>query len=151
LPQTALHANPSHKDFYGMNIDPQLLQFGGSLIAIIAVSGLVWILRLGGKPSFRDEAAVKMAAGEVEDGFDARRISISREGAAALALDNAGRIMVIKRHGNRFAGRVLTESASVREEVDALIVHSGETRFGPVRLSIGDAASWADAINRLGR
>ena len=57
--------------------------------------------------------------------------------------------MVIKRHGNKFAGRVLTNAASVREEVDALIVDPHETQFGRVRLTLSDAPYWADAINRL--
>lgn len=97
----------------------------------------------------RDDTAVREAAGEVEDGFEADRISISREGAAALATDSLGRIIVIKRHGNQFAGRVLTAAASVREEVDTLIVDCGEKRFGPVQMSLVDASTWADRINRL--
>lgn len=92
---------------------------------------------------------MQACAGEVEEGFDAQRVSIARDGTAALARDADGRIMVIKRHGNRFAGRVLTRSAAVREEVDGLVVDTAEARFGAVRLSIDDPAYWADAINRL--
>ena len=132
-----------------MEIPALLLQFGGSLIAILALFFVARALRLGGKPQLEDESQVQACAGEVEDGFDAQRVSISRDGAAALARDADGRIMVIKRHGNRFAGRILTRSAKVREEVDGLIVDAGEVRFGPVRLSIEDPAYWADAINRL--
>ena len=108
-----------------MTIDPQIYIFGGSLLAIFLLAGLARWLQLGGKPMLRDDNTVREAAGEVEDGFEADRISISREGAAALASDSLGRIMVIKRHGNQFAGRVLTSAASAREEVDALIVDCG--------------------------
>ncbi len=132
-----------------MEIAPLLLQFGGSLLAILALYGLAWSLGLGGKPALRDEETVRLTANEVVDGFQAQRISIGRGAKAALAKDASGRIMVIKQHGNRFAGRLLTESASVHEEVDGLIVDSGEARFGTVRLSIKDPAVWADAINRL--
>jgi len=132
-----------------MDIDPQLLIFGGSLIAIVVLAGIARWMGLGGNPILRDEESVRAAASEVEDGFAVERVSIARDGKAALALDADGRIMVIKRHGNRFAGRILTRSASAREEVDALIVDCGEAQFGPVRLSLADSSAWADRINRL--
>lgn len=132
-----------------MEITSLLLQFGGSLIAILALYFLARALKLGGKPRLDNEAQVHRTAAEVEVGFDAQRIAISRDGTTALARDGAGRIMVIKRHGNRFAGRILTSAAKVREEVDALIVDPGEVRFGCIRLSIDNPANWADAINRL--
>jgi hypothetical protein len=132
-----------------MNIDPQLTIFGGSLVAILALAGLARWMRLGGNPVLRDEAGVISAAGEVEDCFVPTRSSIARGGKAALAMDAHGRIMVIKLHGNRFAGRILTAQATAREEVDALVVECGEARFGPVRLSLSDSSTWADRINRL--
>lgn len=132
-----------------MDAQALLLQTGGSLIAILALYFVARALKLGGKPRLDDEAQVQVCAGEVEEGFAAQRVSIARDGAAALARDAEGRIMVIKRHGNRFAGRVLTRSAAVREEVDGLVVDTAEARFGAVRLSIDDPAYWADAINRL--
>lgn len=132
-----------------MELHPMLLQFGGSLVAILVLAGLAMLLKLGGKPTLRDEEAVARAGGEVEDGFAPARVSISRDGTAALARDGAGRIMLIKRHGNKFAGRILTPEARVREEVDGIVIDPRETQFGTVRLSIDDAAYWADAINRL--
>lgn len=132
-----------------MDIPPLVIQFGGSLIAILTLSALAWGLKLGGKPSLGDGDAVGLAAVEAEDGFEPQRHSIARKRDAALCADAAGRIMVIKRHGNKFVGRVLSSQASAREEVDALIVDPGDARFGPVRLSLDDAAYWADAINRL--
>ena len=130
-------------------IDPMLLQFGGSLIAILVVAGLVALLKLGGKPILKDTDAVAHAAIDVEDGFCTARASVSRGGAAALARDVNGRILVIKRHGNKFAGRILSGGAKASEQVDTLIVDTGEARFGEVRLALDDAAYWADAINRL--
>lgn len=132
-----------------MDAQALFLQTGGSLIAILALYFVARALNLGGKPRLGDKAQVQACAGEVEEGFDAQRVSIARDGAAALASDADGRIMVIKRHGNRFAGRILTRSAAVREEVDGLVVNTAEARFGAVRLSIDDPAYWADAINRL--
>ncbi len=132
-----------------MDVHPLLLQFGGSLLAILVLAGLAVMLKLGGKAAMQDEAGVARAASEVEEGFEPARTSISRAGEAALARDAAGRIMLIKRHGNKFAGRILTPAARVREEVDGIVVDPGETQFGAVRLSLEDAAYWADAINRL--
>lgn len=132
-----------------MDFHPLLIQFGGSFVAILVLAGLVAVMKLGGRPSFKNEAAVALAAREVEYGFDVARSSITRKGNAALARDADGRIMLIKRHGNKFAGRILTSSAQAQEDVDGLAVHTGERRFGSVRLSLSDASYWADAINRL--
>ena len=132
-----------------MQISPLLLQFGGSLIAIFALFLLARWLKLGGEPLLADDEAVRLAAGEIEDGFEAQRISITHNKTSALVRDAAGRIMVIRLHGNRFAGRVLDGHATVREEVDGLVVDPGEARFGVVRLTLDDPAYWADAINRL--
>ena len=126
-----------------------LIQTGGSLLAIFALFLLARWRKLGGKPVLADHAAVQHAANEVEDGFAAQRSAIARAGDAALAVDAAGRIMVIKRHGNHFSGRVLTPAAKVREEVDAIVVDCGEARFGPVRMSLDETGYWVDAINRL--
>lgn len=126
-----------------------MLVFGGSLVAILALAGFARALRLGGRAVLCDAAAVRSAAGEVEDGFEPTRLAIARAGDAALVADANGRIMVIKRHGNRFAGRILTRRAQAREEFDALVVDCGEARFGPVRLALDDSSAWADRINRL--
>lgn len=130
-----------------------LIQFGGSLLAILILAALAWAMRLGGRPALAQEADVARAAGEVVDGFEPMRCSIARGGDGALARDPQGRIMLIKRHGNKFAGRLLTSAATVREEVDALVIRCGPdadaARFGAVRLALEDPAYWADAINRL--
>ena len=125
-----------------------LLQTAGSLVAILALAGLAWWLKLGGTPRLDSAVAVARAAGEVEDGFATVATSHDAEGASALARDGAGRIMVIKRHGNRFAGRVLGPGASARHD-GSLIVDPGEPRFGKVFLTLPDAEAWADAINRV--
>ena len=128
-----------------------LLQTAGSLAAILALAGLAWWLKLGGAPQFDSEEAVRRAAGEIEDGFDP--VDIARDVEAALARDAKGRIMVIKRHGNRFAGRVLGPGATARLDDQPgefnLVVDPGEPRFGTVFLTLPDPEAWADAINGL--
>ena len=130
-----------------------LLQTTGSLVAILALAGLAWWMRLGGTPALDNEDAVRRAAGEVEDGFDP--VAADFDGKAAIARDAQGRIMVIKRHGNRFAGRVLGPQAKAGVWEDpgyrALHVDSGERRFGAVFLDIPAPETWAEAINRVDR
>ena len=133
-----------------MNLPPLLIQTAGSLAAILALSGLAWWLKLGGAPLLASDEAVRRAAGEVADGFAPVAIARDRGGLAALVRDEAGRIMLIRRHGNRFAGRVLDARATARVSGDALAVASGEWPFGTVRLELGQAQAWADAINALG-
>ncbi len=106
-------------------------------------------MKLGQSSALKTEADIFQAAECVESGFEPVQYSISRKGNAALAKDDAGRVIIIKRHGNQFAGRILASSAKAREEVDALVVDCGENWFGPVRLHIDDASIWADRINRL--
>jgi hypothetical protein len=131
-----------------------IVQTSASLVAILALAGLAWWLRLGGTPRLATVEAVARAAGEIEDGFVPVDAACDAAGAGALVRDEAGRIMVIKRHGNRFAGRVLGPGAAARLARTAgaghLVVDPGEPRFGEVALDIPDAAAWAEAINRLG-
>lgn len=136
-----------------MELPPLVLQTAGSLAAILALAGLAWWMKLGGSPALDNEAAVRRAAGEVEDGFTPVTIAVAQDGLAALASDTGGRIMVIKRHGNRFAGRVLGAGARAAIWRDpgrpALEVDCGEARFGKVFIDLPDPQAWADAINAL--
>jgi hypothetical protein len=128
-----------------------LAQTAASLVAILALAGLAWWLKLGGTPRLDCEEAVRRAAGEVEDGFTPVAFACDAGGAAALARDASGRIMAIRRHGNRFAGRVLgTAAAAVRQHSSPdfnLAIDPGEPRFGKVFLTLPEPEAWADAIN----
>lgn len=132
-----------------MELPPLLIQTAGSLAAILALAGLARWMKLGGAPRLASAADVARAASEVEDGFTPVACACDAAGAAALARDAAGRIMVIRRHGNRFAGRVLGPGAAAQASGTAITVACGERRFGEVFLTIPDAEAWADAINRL--
>jgi hypothetical protein len=134
-------------------LPPLLLQTAGSLVAILALAGLAWWLRLGGSPLLDSDEAVRRAAGEVEDGFIPVAIARDAQGLAALAADAQGHIMVIKRHGNCFAGRIVEAGARTALWRDpgrtALEVDCGDGRFGKVILDLPDSQAWADAINAL--
>ncbi|QFT76161.1 hypothetical protein FIU90_01265 [Erythrobacter sp. THAF29] len=132
-----------------MDVDPQILIFAGSLVAIFVLAGMARWMKLGGSPTLASEADAARAAGEVWDGYEPVEIALGKDGAAALLRDASGRIMVIKRHGNRFAGRILAHAASATVNGEKIEVATGEARFGSVSLNARDAASWADAINAL--
>ena len=132
-----------------VGVPPLLIQTAGSLVAILALAGLAWGLKLGGTPRLASDDDVRRAAGEVEDGFGPVAIACDKDGVAAVARDEQGRIIVIKRHGNRFAGRVLGPDAAAWVAGGQLEVDPGEARFGTVFLTIPDAEAWADAINAL--
>ncbi len=133
-----------------MDVPPLIIQTAGSLAAILALAGLAWWLKLGGDPRLESEEGVRRAAGEVEDGFTPVAIACDAAGTGALARDASGRVMVIRRHGNRFAGRVLGPSAKAAAQNDGkLVVDPGEPRFGIVRLSVPDPEAWAEAIDRV--
>ncbi|MBV7258411.1 hypothetical protein [Erythrobacter crassostreae] len=132
-----------------MDIHPQILTFGGSLIAILAITGFAKLLRLGGKPTLSNEDEARRAATEVVDGYEASEVALDTNGAGALLRDASSQIMVIKPHGNQFAGRILTSQASVLVEDGHTIISTGEARFGCVTLMLARPEPWVDAINRL--
>lgn len=132
-----------------MDVPPLILQTAESLIAILVLAGIAYWLKLGGTPLLVSQEAVRRAAQEVHDGFEAVEIACDAQGHAALARDANGHIVVIKRHGNRFAGRVLGLDAAAWVAEGQLEVYPGEERFGTVFLTIPDAEAWADAINEI--
>lgn len=133
-----------------MALPPILIETGGSLVAILALAGLAWWMKLGGAPLLQDEAAVHRAAGEISDGFEVAKYEISRDRTAAVVQDCSNQIMVIRRHGNRFVGRILGASAIAQANETTLEIDCGERTFGVVKLEIGDGSAWAEAINRVG-
>ena len=132
-----------------MDIPPALLQFLGSLVAILALAGLAFALRLGPAPRLKDEQAARAAADEAVSGFDPVDIALDRGGAGALLRDTTGRILLLRQHGSHFAGRVLTGAAEVSRDGDALLIDTAEKRYGTARLEIPDPSAWMQAIEAI--
>lgn len=132
-----------------MDIPPELIQLAGSLVAILALAGIARWLKLG-KPvpiSSLDEA--RLAAKEAVHGFDAIELAVDRDGRGAILRDTAGRILLLKQHGNKFAGRILGGHARAAAKGNLLNIESGEKRFGVIAILVDGAPKWADAINQL--
>jgi hypothetical protein len=136
-----------------MNVPPLLVQTLGSLAAILALAGLAWWLKLGPTLPLTCEDDVRRIAAEIEDGFTPVAVAYDEKGAGALAKDAQERIMLIKAHGNRFAGRMLTAQAkAVLQDQPGefnIIIDCGDARFGKIALTIPDPQTWAGAINAL--
>lgn len=128
----------------------QLLQFGGSLIAILALAWVAHRLGLGGDTRIKDEAHLRALAEQALYGFDPVDIAIDRAGMSALARDAGGQVMVLRRHGAHFASRLLDSHAQTRLDRNFLVVGTGDRRFGEVTLDLGDQAqAWAASLRRL--
>ena len=126
------------------------LQFGGSLAAILLLAWLARRLGLGGDPRLRDPDEAKRLAGEALEGFEARDVVLDRDGTGALLRDEAGRVMVLRRHGARWAGRLLDSHAAVRLDRTLLTIATRDKTFGAVTLDLGDEAQvWAESLQRL--
>ena len=128
-----------------------LLQFAGSLIAILVLAWIAARLRLGNDASIQDADHARDIANEVEHGCCPVDAAVSRSGEAALLRDARGRVLVLKKHGAHFAGRILTPGAKARIDGEKLVLDTGEKRYGTVTLDLDESASaWVQAVSAIG-
>lgn len=123
-------------------------QLGLSLLAIFALFGIAWWLRLGGETRIGGVEEAKVLAREADDGFDPAEGVLARDGLSALVRARDGRLAVIKVHGARYAARTIRHD-QIRVSADGtLSVDSGDRRYGAVRLQLAEAApAWLIAPN----
>ena len=127
----------------------KLLIIGGSLVAILFLSWLSARLGLGGDPRIHDEDHARQLADDALCGFAASQIAIDRNRAAALLRDEAGRVMLLRRHGAQFAARLLEPSATIRLVRGQLTVSPADRRFGATVLDLGTKAPrWVAELSR---
>jgi len=126
-------------------------KFAGSLAAILLVAWLVGWLRLGSDVRLRDEVAARELAAAALCGFDPVAVALDRAGIGALVRDARGRVMLLRRHGAQFAGRLLDSHAFARLDRNFLTIGTYDTHFGSVTLDLGNEAQvWASSLRRLG-
>jgi hypothetical protein len=132
-------------------MEAELLKLGGSVLAVALLVLAGWKLGLGGDARIRSEDDARMFADEALCGFAPVAIGIDRAGFAALARDASGRVMLIRRHGARFAARLLDSHAHARLDRNFLTVGTSEASFGSVTLDLGAQAQvWASSLRHLG-
>lgn len=128
----------------------QLLQIGGSLIAILLLAGLAHKLRLGGDERILGEDHARRLGDEAISGFDPVDIVIDRAGYGALLRDARGRILILRRHGTHFAGRLIENRPDARLDQGFLTISADDKAFGAVTLNLGpNAQIWAASLRRL--
>lgn len=114
------------------------LVLGGSLVAVLALAGTAWALKLGRDAPIEtaEEAAHAVEAALI--GFDARGALLGADGLGALAVGRGGRVAVVKRHGANIAVREVPWTAILSTPA-GIVVETGERRFGRVALPGVDA------------
>ena len=127
----------------------ELVQFLGSLAAILALAALACWLKLGPEPILENEDAARHAAMQALDGFEPQDVALDHAGKAALLQDDAGRILLLRPHGTHFAGRLLTSHAEATLDGDRLVIDTAERRFGSARLRIADPHAWVRRIDAI--
>lgn len=128
-----------------------VLQAAGSLLAILLVYALVRAFRLGEDVRIASEAEARALAEEARCGFDPVEVALDRARIGALLRNNAGEVMLVRRHGARFAARLLTSHAGVRLDQGFLTLSTDDPHFGSVTLDLGAQAQiWAASLRRLG-
>ena len=127
-----------------------MLQFAGSLAAILALAWFARRLGLGGNPRLRDPDEARRLANEVLDGFEAQEVVLDRAGIGALVRDRAGRIMLVRRHGARWVGRLVDRPAGVNLDQTFLTIALPDKTFGAVTLDLGDhTQAWATTLRQV--
>ena len=111
----------------------QLVQIGGSIVAILVLAAIAWGLKLGGG-TIADEAQAKRDAEAILSGFEATRAVLAEDRKAAIVHGRDGSVALLKIHGSMVAGRRLSAPLDTRPSPEGLIVASGEKRFGSVLL-----------------
>lgn len=129
----------------------QIAQFGGSLVAILALFAIARWLKLGAPEPIRSVDHAKSLAAETDLAFDAAEIAIDSGERAALLADKRGAIMLMMPHGNRYVGRVLLPGASASVSDGTITIHTGERTHRPTALELGpdQAHAWMQRINGL--
>jgi hypothetical protein len=121
-----------------------------SLVLVVALYGFACALRLGGDVRIADaDHAAQLAAAAIP-GFVAEEITLDRARIGALVRDRAGRVMLIRRHGARFVGTLITSHVGIRLDRHTLTLETGDRRFGALTIDLGaDAQVWAASLRRL--
>jgi hypothetical protein len=128
----------------------ELIQLGGSVVAVLFVVWLVGQLGLGSDPRLEDEAHAIRLAEEAEAGFGGVEAARDRAGFAAIVRNAEGRQMLVRAHGNHFAARPIDASVEGRLDKDFLTLTMPERTFGAVTLHLGkDAGMWASRMRDL--
>jgi hypothetical protein len=114
-----------------------------SLAAVFALAGFAWLLGTGKPQRIANEEAAKRIARENHSGFLPVAAAVDATGTAAIAVDAAGHIVLMRCHGARIVARYLRDPGPVKHMGSTLQVDSGERLFGTIALELGPAEALA--------
>ena len=127
-----------------------LIQLAASVVLILGVTWLARKLALGTDVRLSGEAEARALAEAAVCGFHPQELALDRAGIGALARDQQGRVMLLRRHGAQFAARLLDSHADARLDRNVLTIGTGERYYAPDTLDLGDQAQvWAASLRRL--
>ena len=119
----------------------------GSPAAVIMLAWAAKAMGLGGDIRLTRDDALRIAG---EEGFAPNDVIIDRAGIAAIARNDAGQHMLIRRHGVNFVTRMLHQPLDARLDQKLLTLGTGEQSFGRITLDLGDqAAIWAAGLRAV--
>jgi len=125
-------------------MDSQLLQFGGSLVAISALVVLAHFLGFSRTARLEDPAEARALFRLAPGGFEPVEIALDIDGHGAIARDGAGRLAVLIPHGQQFVARTLGPAARLRRDGETLLVEDAALGTRVFALQLGEAAHiWA--------
>src|SRR3546814_15347316 len=90
-----------------MILSGEMLQFLGSLAAILLLAGFARAFGLGENPGISNPEQARIAAGEAVYGFVPEACAIDSGGEGAILEDASGRLLPLNRPGSKYAGRLL--------------------------------------------
>ena len=123
------------------------MMLAGSLAAVLMLAWAAKAMGLGGDVRLTRNDALRIAS---EEGFAPNDVIIDRAGIAAIARNNAGQHMLIRRHGVNFVTRMLRQPLDARLDQKLLTLGTGEQSFGRITLDLGDqAAIWAAGLRAV--
>lgn len=119
----------------------ELLRFAVSLGAVALIVALVHCLHFARYQAALSEAEARQLLALALGGFEPEQLTIAPSGHAALARDENGRTMVLRRHGAQFVAEALLASTRIERAGDTLVI---EQPTGKTRLELGkEATGWA--------
>lgn len=108
--------------------------FGGSLLLVGLVVGLVYLMKLGGGSIASDEQAAELAEA-FSAGFHPGMILRDKDGHAALVAEASGNgFILMKQRGSHASGRFLLKP-KIEERDGNLVIDSEDRWFGPVSIT----------------
>lgn len=101
----------------------------GSLVAVLAVAGLVALMRFG-DVALVDEGDALDHARALFPGFSPTIAILAEDRRSALVADGEGRVALLRQHGAHFAGRMPVRTIEPTTGGKGWTIATGDPRFG---------------------